>query len=212
MPVSEPELQRKRLNLVRAACSECRRRKIKCSGKRPVCASCSRRDLTCLWDVSEGLTRHADLKKRMETFTQRQIELHDRLAHQDEQLSLFTQSVDVLRTGSDQQATLCLARLRLGLAIEDIVLGLEAIQEGNVRHHSRYSSTNNAQSKEHVIDLSAFPLSHRKRNCDTSARRTSRSPPATRLAAHSNPTLNILCVGCADLKQPICPMPDQRED
>ena len=116
-----PKPQRRRSSPIWAACSQCQKTKIKCSGERPTCSSCCRRGFTCEWDVREGLTRHADMKQRMSACTQRQMELEGLLAQTKDRLDVLTRFVNALRSGSDSESALDLAKLRLGIAIEDIL-------------------------------------------------------------------------------------------
>ena len=101
---SRPKPPRRRSNPIWAACSNCRKIKLKCSGERPTCASCCRRNLPCEWDVREGFTRHAEIKEKMLASAQRQIELEEELAQAKEHLATLRDLVDFLRNGSDQQA------------------------------------------------------------------------------------------------------------
>lgn len=84
---SRPKPPRRRANPIWAACSNCRKMKLKCSGERPTCASCCRRDLPCEWDVREGFTRHAEMKEKMLASAQRQIKLEEELAQAKEHLA-----------------------------------------------------------------------------------------------------------------------------
>lgn len=120
-PSYPPRPQRRKSSPIWAACFQCQQMKIKCSGERPTCSSCCRRELPCRWDVREGLTRHADMKKRISAFTQRQLELEGSLAQTKDRLDVLTRFVDVLRSGSDADSALNLAKLRLGIAVEDII-------------------------------------------------------------------------------------------
>ena len=89
---------------VKSACTECRRKKIKCSGQRPVCQSCSTRTIECSWDTTDGSTKTQDLKADLADVTRR--------------MSNFEILINAMRWGSDQSATMLLAQLRLGDDIE----------------------------------------------------------------------------------------------
>lgn len=93
-----------------SACSQCRRRKTRCSAQRPICSSCQARGLECSWDVPEGLTRHEDLRRKV-----REAELH--LHH----LCVF---VGALKIGDIYTSTMLLTKLRLGVPIEELVQSL----------------------------------------------------------------------------------------
>ena len=101
---------RKKAEPVKSACVQCQKRKTKCSGQRPVCRFCSDRNLECSWDIGDGLTRTADLKRKLQEATGRSEDL-DTL-------------VDAMRYGTDDVSTMLLARLRLGESIEDLVSAL----------------------------------------------------------------------------------------
>lgn len=97
-------------SLDKTACSQCRRRKTKCSAQRPVRSYCARRGLHCSWDVLEGFSKTDDLKAKVQ---QAEMHLH----------RLFT-LVDALRSASDELSLLHLAKLRLGVPVEEIVLSI----------------------------------------------------------------------------------------
>jgi hypothetical protein len=101
---------RKKAEPVKSACVQCQKRKTKCSGQRPVCRFCSDRNLECSWDIGDGLTRTADLKRKLQEATGLSEDL-DTL-------------VDAMRYGSDDVSTMLLARLRLGEPLEDLVAAL----------------------------------------------------------------------------------------
>jgi hypothetical protein len=104
--VAEMVERRKKSGLVKSACLHCRRRKAKCSGERPACQFCRRRDLDCQWQTPEGLTRLEGLKRELRSVTSRTNDLR--------------MLVGGMRTGSDQEATTLLARLRLGDSVEEL--------------------------------------------------------------------------------------------
>lgn len=101
---------RKKAEPVKSACVQCQKRKTKCSGQRPVCRFCSDRDLKCSWEITDGMTRTADLKQKLQDATGK-----------SEDLDLL---VDALRSGSDIDSTMLLARLRLGTSVEDLAKSL----------------------------------------------------------------------------------------
>lgn len=107
---------RKKADPVKSACGQCKRRKTKCSGRRPVCQSCNERDLECSWDIFDGLSRTADLKGRLEEVTR----------HVDTLEALIA----AMRWGDDQTSTTLLAKLRLGDSLEDIVRSIRAEAAG----------------------------------------------------------------------------------
>jgi len=111
---------RKKAEPVKSACVQCQKRKTKCSGQRPVCRFCSDRNLECSWDIGDGLTRTADLKRKLQEATGRSEDL-DTL-------------VDAMRHGTDDVSTMLLARLRLGESIEDLVSALRSRPSPHAEH------------------------------------------------------------------------------
>lgn len=99
---------RKKAEPVKSACARCQKRKTKCSGKRPVCRSCSDRALECFWDTDDGLTRNADLKRKIEEANRRFDDLNG--------------LVDAMRSGSDQTSSMLLVKLRIGDSLEQLLL------------------------------------------------------------------------------------------
>lgn len=100
-----------------SACGQCRRRKTRCSAQRPICSSCIARGLNCSWDVVDGLTRYEDLTLKVQ-------EAEMRLNH-------LCVLVGALRTGSNQTSTMLLAKLRLGVSIEELVRSLPPALAGS---------------------------------------------------------------------------------
>lgn len=101
---------RKKAEPVKSACVQCQKRKTKCSGQRPVCRFCSDRNLECSWDIGDGLTRTADLKRKLQEANGRCDDL--------------SKLVDAMRSGSDQTSSMLLARLRLGGSLEQLLFNI----------------------------------------------------------------------------------------
>jgi hypothetical protein len=95
---------RKKAEPVKSTCMQCQKRKTKCSGRRQVCSFCSNRILECSWDVGEGLTRTADLKRKLLEANR----LSDDLG----------ELVEAMRLGTDQTSSMLLAKLRSGDSLE----------------------------------------------------------------------------------------------
>jgi hypothetical protein len=95
---------------VRSACTRCQHRKAKCSGTRPACTYCTERSLNCAYSVAEGATRTNDLKRRLRETSNK--------AH------VFGLLLEVMREGTDQEATTVLARLRIGETLPGILCSL----------------------------------------------------------------------------------------
>lgn len=70
-----------------------------CSGQRPSCDRCVGDRITCAYDLEEGIPRQHQLRSSFE------------------KIQVVMQ---VLQHGTDQEATMMLARLRLGETIDDI--------------------------------------------------------------------------------------------
>jgi hypothetical protein len=103
----QPGRTRKKAEPVKSACVQCQKRKTKCSGQRPVCRFCSDRNLECSWDIGDGLTRTADLKRKLQEANVKSEELGD--------------LVSAMRSGTDQTSSMLLARLRLGCSMEELL-------------------------------------------------------------------------------------------
>jgi hypothetical protein len=100
---------------VKSACVECRKRKTKCSGQRPICRLCRDRGLDCLWDIADGMTKTEDLRYKLQVAVTR--------------LNDLTCLIDAMRSSDGKVPTMLLARLRLGASIEELV---HAIMVGQV--------------------------------------------------------------------------------
>lgn len=85
---------------VRSACKQCHHRKAKCSGERPACRSCRERHQTCEWNVEEGVTPMEDLKRKLKEATEQPQDLN--------------RLIEAMRSGSDNESSMLLARLRVG--------------------------------------------------------------------------------------------------
>ncbi|KAI4751493.1 hypothetical protein E4T52_16051 [Aureobasidium sp. EXF-3400] len=95
----------RKLNAI--ACADCRKRKRKCNGERPSCSVCRTRGLSCMYDVAEGATRTEDLKQKIGSFLSRV-----------QNLELL---IDMMRYGTDDEASMILAQLRLGDTVDEIL-------------------------------------------------------------------------------------------
>lgn len=79
----------------------------KCSGERPTCSYCHRRNLECQYDVRIGSSRRAELEQKLNEATSRSWELGIIL--------------HALRTGTDEESTMLLARLRMGESLDGVL-------------------------------------------------------------------------------------------
>jgi hypothetical protein len=90
----------KRGKITIVACVNCRRRKTKCDGKRPVCSQCLARDGQCHYDMSEEQRRLTYLRENVE--------------HLAGEKSTLESLIWNLRVGSEDEAIEILRRLRSG--------------------------------------------------------------------------------------------------
>ncbi|KAH7069644.1 hypothetical protein BKA63DRAFT_579756 [Paraphoma chrysanthemicola] len=102
---------RKRRQAVAVACVQCRTGKAKCDGTRPRCLRCKDNDYPCQYDVAEGVSRAERMKLLRRDSMSSKVEEMERV-------------LKALRSGSDEQASIILARLRLGERLEEVAKGL----------------------------------------------------------------------------------------
>ncbi|CAD0090996.1 unnamed protein product, partial [Aureobasidium vineae] len=55
---------RPKRQLVKAACQSCQKRKVKCSGERPMCMLCQQRGQSCVYDLEAGISRVEGVRRR----------------------------------------------------------------------------------------------------------------------------------------------------
>ncbi|KAH0259911.1 hypothetical protein KCU91_g14945, partial [Aureobasidium melanogenum] len=55
---------RPKRQLVKAACQSCQKRKVKCSGERPMCMLCQQRGQSCIYDSEAGISRVEAVRRR----------------------------------------------------------------------------------------------------------------------------------------------------
>jgi hypothetical protein len=118
-PVQATKVRRKS-EPVKSACMQCQKRKTKCSGHRPSCRSCSDRGIGCSWDIDDGLTRTAGLKKQ----------LREAVGRSEDLCAL----VDAMRRGTDEVSSMLLAKLRIGTSLDHLLAGIE--RESSSMNHS----------------------------------------------------------------------------
>ncbi|KAJ4983975.1 bZIP transcription factor [Stagonosporopsis vannaccii] len=102
---------KKRRQAVAVACVQCRSGKAKCDGIRPRCTRCRDNDLACQYDVAEGVSRAERMKLLKRESMSSRVEELERV-------------MNVLRSGSDIEASTLLARLRLGERVDDVARSL----------------------------------------------------------------------------------------
>lgn len=148
---------RKKRKQIKSACLQCRKRKTRCSGQRPRCRSCSNRELVCSWDISEGMSRMADLKQKLQKTTE---EYND--------LNIL---VDALRSGTDMDSTMLLARLRLGTSVEDLVkpLRINTALTNSTDSQPKWCASRKLCCRAGSAGFYIWPASlHRKNRCASS--------------------------------------------
>lgn len=69
--------------------------------------SCRERKTECIWDTMEGISRTADLKRQIDD------------CHKN--IQALEDLIRLLRSGTDDEATMILAKLRLGYSVESLV-------------------------------------------------------------------------------------------
>ncbi|KAL5434979.1 hypothetical protein PMIN06_011247 [Paraphaeosphaeria minitans] len=73
-----PTINESRRPRSKLACEPCRKKKIKCSGVRPVCARCSELDINCVYAVDSGdESRRMTLKKKFDRVEDERDQLQD---------------------------------------------------------------------------------------------------------------------------------------
>ncbi|KAF2027123.1 hypothetical protein EK21DRAFT_72682 [Setomelanomma holmii] len=111
---------RKRRQAVAVACVQCRTGKAKCDGTRPRCIRCKDNDYPCQYDVAEGVSRAERMKLLRRDSMSSKVEEMERV-------------LKALRSGSDEQASNILARLRLGERLEEVAKGLPSATSTSTR-------------------------------------------------------------------------------
>ncbi|KAK4155294.1 hypothetical protein C8A00DRAFT_31914 [Chaetomidium leptoderma] len=92
----------------RNACEDCRRRKTKCDGKRPICSTCTSNGGSCTFlSPNPDESRSSAIKRKYD-------EAQDRVSNHEE---LYT----LLKTRSQAEATEMLHRIRAGVAVDSIL-------------------------------------------------------------------------------------------
>ncbi|KAH6655840.1 hypothetical protein BKA67DRAFT_250725 [Truncatella angustata] len=115
---------------VRTACNTCRKRKIKCSGHRPVCNSCAKNVHDCVYATANAdETSHQALKRKYDTLA--------------EDSQVYQTLYQLLRNASEAEAQHILFRIRMGTDAKslvsqikegDLLLQLASVPETRRRH------------------------------------------------------------------------------
>lgn len=129
-----------------------------CSGKHPTCSRCTARGIDCAYDVSEeGMTRRQHLRQE--------------LADQRRELDSAMNILDVLRHGSDQEATETLARIRLGQTLREANEGIENAR--SLKNEEEASSGGDVQSAPDTPSTHSFDHQRPYPNLDRARARAS---------------------------------------
>ncbi|KAJ9129810.1 hypothetical protein NKR23_g12454 [Pleurostoma richardsiae] len=98
-----------------AACEPCRKKKVKCDGRRPICGHCRRRGYECDYRTDPTET-HGAAHRRKSIQLERKCDMYEEL-------------LGVLRTGEETEVMELLRRIRAGHSVEHIIA---AIREGRL--------------------------------------------------------------------------------
>jgi hypothetical protein len=90
--------------------------------------------LECEWDIPSGLTRNEDLRNKLKDAEKSCEEVH----------LLFNE----LRTGSNEDSTMLLAKLRLGVSLSDLA---ESVRTGTVDEHDLPLLVESGYSLEYIL-------------------------------------------------------------
>ncbi|KAJ9145026.1 hypothetical protein NKR23_g5543 [Pleurostoma richardsiae] len=118
-PPTPSKLEKRPRILSPAACDRCRRKKIRCDGRRPACSACLKATADCKFPVPEGLTRREAEKRKF-----------DEVAGANRDLESV---VRLLRDGKESEAVSVLNRIRQADNLDDAV---QSIAHANI-HNNR---------------------------------------------------------------------------
>ncbi|CAE7194778.1 Zn [Pyrenophora teres f. teres] len=122
-----PLLPRER---VASACDQCRVRKIKCNGKRPVCLECVRRSTPCHYAARSTETQGQALKRK-----------YDALQSENE---AYAELFNLIRTRPDDEAFEIIRRIKMGADARDILKHIkeaDLLIQLNLRPQNRFRYT-----------------------------------------------------------------------
>ncbi|KAF1980896.1 hypothetical protein K402DRAFT_425854 [Aulographum hederae CBS 113979] len=124
----------KRGKITIVACVQCRKRKSKCDGKRPVCSGCQSRDSICHYDMSEDQRRLTFVRDNVEQLAEEKTHLESLIA--TIQTSNETDATEIwrrLRSGTD--APILAQQVHAGRILADV--RFEEQQAPGIRPPSR---------------------------------------------------------------------------
>jgi hypothetical protein len=103
-----PALPRDR---VASACNQCRARKIKCNGERPMCIECVKRSTSCHYATQSSETQGQALKRK-----------YDALQAENK---AYVELFKFIKTSSDSESHELLRRIRRGHDVEDVLKNIK---------------------------------------------------------------------------------------
>jgi len=122
-----PLLPRER---VASACDQCRARKIKCNGNRPVCLECVRRSTSCHYAARSTETQGQALKRK-----------YDALQSENE---AYAELFNLIRTRPDNESYEILRRIKMGTDVRDVLKHIkeaDLLIQLNLRPQNRFRYT-----------------------------------------------------------------------
>ncbi|UKZ68926.1 uncharacterized protein TrAtP1_009944 [Trichoderma atroviride] len=132
-PPSAEEPTPVKRRLISAACNICRKKKIKCNGRRPVCGHCEQANHPCQYAVPEGMTARQALVQQNESLTERNRVLYTAF----EKLRDEGRAADVLRHIREASSTEAAIH-----SISDALLLLPPSNSGIVPSSGQSTATN----------------------------------------------------------------------
>ena len=91
----------------KSPCEACKKKKVRCNGNRPTCARCASTQTTCVYEGADGLNWVDRIRAELRA--------------SNTQLATLQQVIHGLRSGSDNEASFILARLRTGESVNAVV-------------------------------------------------------------------------------------------
>jgi hypothetical protein len=151
-----PPVKRER---VASACDQCRAKKIKCTGDRPVCLECARRSTTCEYDTRSTETQGQALKRKL-------------VALQRESAT-YVELYNLIRTRPEKEALEIVRRIKTSPDVEDVLRRIkeaDSLIQLNTRPEIR---------KEYSLSYINTALSQSSDSCDPVPASSSLSKPTS---------------------------------
>ncbi|EME40109.1 hypothetical protein DOTSEDRAFT_28026 [Dothistroma septosporum NZE10] len=170
---------------VKAACQECRTRKVKCDGIRPKCSRCQQRGISCDYDTEPDEFRITAFKRRYAELAQSS--------------STHTALVKLLRERPEEEAYEIVNRIRSDEDVKDIIANpddqggnaeqnlISAIEQAKGADVLDHDSSSRATSRSDESDSSTRPLSKTSIAflCDIVAQSSDKTVPVPHLATEN---------------------------